>query len=447
MRHFLRLWLLDHRKQPEIMAINKRLKQAHEQVLHALEDRRQFNSLKEKLQDDDWVSAYLDLAEQQCWLDPVEGLRYLLPFMLAAAIYRREANEEADAIGTFFQDQISSPYRNWWTWASESLTYLTSRNPHPEELQGIEELIKLLEQKRPIFASLLANYRDELQAALWWRLGEAYQGRDDRKALELYEKALTKLDGEDELKEAAARTCFDIAYQLDEEKQYPEAISLLDKAIRLKPDFVFAYNIRGFAYYNLTQYEAAIADFTQAIALDPNDAKAYNNRGNAYLWAKRSKDAKNDYIRSYELNPTDINAPWMAEWAGMGKERVGIEMAARLEEIAGIAPEHYLGYVCRGVALGLRGKLKEGLAEIEKAIPIEPDQIDAYFWKGMLCAYYYRGSSAGKDNMAMEAIEKALNAGALGLPPVLLTPWYWLERDNRGFFERCANPLLEKYEV
>ncbi len=44
----------------------------------------------------------------------------------------------------------------------------------------------------------------------------------------------------------------------------------------------------------------------------------------------------------------------------------------------------------------------------------------------------------------MEIFRKALE---VGLPPVLLMPLYWLERDNPAFFARCAKGLLEEYDV
>ncbi len=96
--------------------------------------------------------------------------------------------------------------------------------------------------------------------------------------------------------------------------------------------------------------------------------------------------------------------------------------------------------VCKGVALSLRGKLKEGLAELEQALSLKPEEWDAYFWKGMLYAYYYRG----RNPAAMEAVEKALE---VGLPPVLLTPLHWLEKDLPDFYEQHAAPLLAQYEV
>ena len=103
----------------------------------------------------------------------------------------------------------------------------------------------------------------------------------------------------------------------------------------------------------------------------------------------------------------------------MSKQRVDQETAEYLEQIAVFDPEHYTALVCRGVALGLRNKVKEGLKEVEKAIPLAPKNWDAYYWKGMLFTYYYGGKPRVEE--AKEMIEQAI---AMGLPPVLLTPLY-----------------------
>jgi len=46
-----------------------------------------------------------------------------------------------------------------------------------------------------------------------------------------------------------------------------EAIADYTKAIELDPEYVWAYNNRGFAKKNLGQYQEAIADFTKAIKI------------------------------------------------------------------------------------------------------------------------------------------------------------------------------------
>ncbi len=883
-RHFLRLWLLEHRRDPEIMAVNERLKEAHEDALKKLEQQMQYATLQERMQDEEWTGFYLDLTEQQFWLDPVEGVRYMLPFMIAAAIYRRTINEDAAKVGAFFETSVRSPYRTWWTCAAQSLMYTTSFVLSEEALSRLEELAKLASQRCPTFLPLLPDYRSELEAALWWRLGEAYLSKDDTKALAWYEKALTRLGGQIELKEAGAQAAQNVAYTLYQEKKYAEMIPFLDKAIALDSNDAAAYNLRGFAYlilqdyqraflnfnhaieldpnyalaynsrgtvyaslkeyqraildydhaiaidpkyvivyynrglaYNgLKEYQRAILDFDRAIALDPNDARAYLDRGNAYyylkeyqravldydrtialdpnyalaysnrgeayrnlkeyqravldfdhaialdpnsaaaysslgliyvnledyqravlnfdhaieldpndaatysnrgnayanledyqhaildfghaieldpndaatysnrgnaygelkeyqraildfdrvleldsddataylsrgrayseledyqraildfdhaieldpnyvaayfnrgiayasleeyqhaildfdhaieldpndvaaynlrgiayasleeyqraflnfnhaieldanyalaynsrgtvyyglkeyqraildfdhaieldpndaatysnrglaynglkeyqravldfdhaialdsndaaaynlrgfaylilkdyqhaildfdrvleldsddataylnrgiayLWLQNVTQAVTDFSRNYELNPADVNAGWAREWAGMSKQREDLETATRLETLAATDPQHYVAYVCRGVASGLRGKVKESLGEVERAILLKPEEWDAYFWKGMFSAYYYRGQARLEEARAM--IEQALS---VGLPPVLLTPLYWLEKDRPDFFEMYARPLLERYGV
>jgi hypothetical protein len=64
----------------------------------------------------------------------------------------------------------------------------------------------------------------------------------------------------------------------------------------------------------------------------------------------------------------------------------------------------------------LRTQLQEGLAGIDHAIQIEPEEWDAFFWKGMICAYL------GRNLMANVAIEGSLE---LYMPPMLLTPLDW----------------------
>ena len=75
---------------------------------------------------------------------------------------------------------------------------------------------------------------------------------------------------------------------------------------------------------------------------------------------------------------------------------------------------------------------------------MKPNAWDAYFWKGILATYYYRGRTHGEVEVTEQAIEQALE---MDLPPVLLTPLYWLEQDVPDMFEWFAKPLLEKYNV
>ena len=71
----------------------------------------------------------------------------------------------------------------------------------------------------------------------------------------------------------------DRAYEKEENGDYYGAISDLNKAIELDPDFDVAYYNRGFSKIKSGRNAGAIEDFTKAIELDPDDADAYNSRG------------------------------------------------------------------------------------------------------------------------------------------------------------------------
>jgi len=221
---------------------------------------------------------------------------------------------------------------------------------------------------------------------------------------------------------------------------YSSAIQDYDRALDLEPDYANVYIGRGIAYANLEDYPRAIQDYDRAISLNPDEPAAYYNRCYAFLLIKDLQRAQTDFSFYSRLNPTDINAAWMTQWLGMGKTRPTIEAIERLEEIEQVDPESYVAYVCQGLVLGLRGKLKEGLAKLEQALSLDSEAWDAYFWQGMLLAQYYKG----RYEKARNALDKALE---LEMPPVLLTPLYWLEKERSDFFEQYARPLLEYYQV
>jgi tetratricopeptide (TPR) repeat protein len=423
--------------------------------------------------------------------------------MIAASIYRRDINKEAKQVGAFFAFSLPARNKNRWNWASESLVYLHNRNPLLKVLHDLEELIKLMDQQFKLPPYL--NYPEELEAALWVRLGEAYQFSDENRALEWYEKAFTRLRQEDELKESLAKTCYEYGKKLHGEKRYVESMRLLnraielisdytyayfnrgiayyeqqeyllaiadyDSAIRLNPEYTFAYHNRGLAYYKQQKYPLAIADYDSAIRLNPEYALAYLNRGNAYyaqqeylltiadysqalklnldynvylrrgysyLYLKNTEQARVDFIKGAEREPSNVNMAWMVIFTSLQKKRPNRAVADRLEEIALMDLQTYEAQICLGVALGLRSKLKDGLTKLDEALQTNPKSQDAHFWKGMLSAYYYQG----RPQIAVEAIEKAL---INRLPPILLTPLYWLEKDNAQFFVQHAKPILERY--
>ena len=94
-----------------------------------------------------------------------------------------------------------------------------------------------------------------------------------------------------------------LASSLDKEGKITEAIDHYNEAIRLKPDYAYAYNKRASLYVRLGQYQLAINDYNEAIRLKPDYANAYNNRGSAYSRLGQYQLAIKDYNEAIRIKP------------------------------------------------------------------------------------------------------------------------------------------------
>jgi hypothetical protein len=126
----------------------------------------------------------------------------------------------------------------------------------------------------------------------------------------------------------------------------------------------------------------------------------------------------------------------------LNRQRTDVAGAVQLETVAASDPESYEASICRGIALSLRGRGKESLEEMERVISRSPEEGDAYFWRGRLSAYSSQGRPHSEE--VVTAIEQALSRE---LPPVLLMPLYWLEKDRPAVFVKYVKPLLLRYGI
>ena len=100
------------------------------------------------------------------------------------------------------------------------------------------------------------------------------------------------------------------------------------------------------------------------------------------------------------------------------------------DELIKTAPEIQYAYVCKGIALGFANenkKQRKALRNFTKAIKINPENYDAYFFRGALKFSMRRRKDLGFNRAACQDMEKAyLNKNPFALQYV---------KENKNFLE------------
>jgi tetratricopeptide (TPR) repeat protein len=145
-----------------------------------------------------------------------------------------------------------------------------------------------------------------------------------------------------------------------------KAIVYLNNAVKLKPDYVEAYNNRGLAYFNLGQYQRAIEDYNKALSLKPDFAKAYYNRGSAYRHLGKHQRAIEDYDNALRLKPDFADAYYNrgAAYDDFGQYQRAIE---DYNEALRLKPDYVEAYNNRGVTYLLQDNNELGCRDAQKA--------------------------------------------------------------------------------
>ena len=117
---------------------------------------------------------------------------------------------------------------------------------------------------RPAVRTLTAEQYNQQGDTLF----EAEQYDD---ALEAYQKAV-------QLKPIAP-AYYHIGWIYNDRDDYAQALTALQQAIRLNPNYAIAYGEIGYSYRNLKRYDEALLAYRRAVTLDPSYAKGVLRHG------------------------------------------------------------------------------------------------------------------------------------------------------------------------
>ncbi|MDE0635730.1 MAG: tetratricopeptide repeat protein [Candidatus Poribacteria bacterium] len=165
-------------------------------------------------------------------------------------------------------------------------------------------------------------------------------------------------------------------------KRYSDAIEDFDTVIGLQPDYAEAYVARGLMKDQSGQHFAAITDYDTAIRLQPNLAAAYHARGNVKSKLKQYSAAIADYDIAIKLKPSDADTYLRR---GIAKHQLEQYSAAITDYDTAIRlqPNLAAAYHARG---NVKSKLKQysaAITDYDTAIRLQPNLAEVYYNRGV----------------------------------------------------------------
>lgn len=187
---------------------------------------------------------------------------------------------------------------------------------------------------------------------------------------------------------------------------YRSKTSYLSEALRDCPENYLLQVQQGNLLFGHKQYLAAIPFYSESIRLRPARFEAYHNRGNAFIMANKKNEALNDYNKAMELsgNHPSVRISRCEAFAKFGdyesamndlqvlwqccRSMVKPDFATNLtrkwlllridtvNKLIAKNPTSGILYVNRAKYYVDLKKAKEALADLNRAIELEPDNVD-----------------------------------------------------------------------
>jgi len=154
-------------------------------------------------------------------------------------------------------------------------------------------------------------------------------------------------------------------------KHMPEAVFVLEKAIKTDPTYYRARNNLGIVLYELKRYEDAVGVWRQALVLKPDYAQAHYNLGTALYQSGLYRQAAEAFRKSLTVKPSDA---FVHNNLGLALLKSGDDEEAirQWKEAIRLNPDLAQAYINIGRALQARSKETKDEAQSPAKVGVEP---------------------------------------------------------------------------
>lgn len=97
-----------------------------------------------------------------------------------------------------------------------------------------------------------------------------------------------------------------LSFRYMDKGDYKKALQLANKVLELDPNQPLGYNNRGFIKYKMNDLEGALKDINKSLEIYPQNSYAYKNRALVYIQKKEMKKACADFNKAVDYGFTEM---------------------------------------------------------------------------------------------------------------------------------------------
>jgi tetratricopeptide (TPR) repeat protein len=187
---------------------------------------------------------------------------------------------------------------------------------------------------------------------------------------------------------------------------FGDAAGSFQEAIKLKPDYVDAWNNLGWAYTQMGKLPEAVAVFQQLIKFTPNDAQVWSNLGGVQARLGHQADAIASYKMAVQLKPDYADA-WFNLGATYASRSMLEEAMKSFRQAVRYQPNFPEAWFDLGVVSNQQGSNDEAAVFFQEAVKLRPDYAEA--WGGLVKSYLSmrETEAAGEAAREMKRLDPA----------------------------------------
>ncbi|MFC7289954.1 sulfotransferase [Herminiimonas glaciei] len=214
-----------------------------------------------------------------------------------------------------------------------------------------------------------------------------------------------------------------------------EAEQAAQRAVRMAPQLVDAWNNLGIILQESGKLEASLDCLQRVLVLQPNDARGHNNLANTWRRMSRLEQAEQHYKKALELDPNyaeahsnlafllnthgkfdeaaaaarhaiDLNPKLVDAYLNLADVEVArlryADALHSLDMLYSFAPQHIAGLTARAQILKKMERNEEALAWANRAVLSAPDHANAHHTLGQVL------QALGRHDEALHAFDQAV---------------------------------------